>query len=271
MFLTENNSFIIFKMKLISANIRFDNPKDLKNNWAGRRLLMAKCLNKFSPDILGTQEGRMDQLKDLEGLLVGLKMEDQNRNWISERMYPTIFYNPKTVTVIESGDIWLSQTPTIEGSIDFNSTFPRLFTWIKGEISGSKFFLVNVHLDHGTSSTRVSQTQVLVEETKRLNKEELPIIIIGDFNEGPSLEVRSIISRGFPRIYDPWVKLGQKEEGSHHKFRGTLKGALRIDWILCDKAFSCQSIILDKTHEGHLYPSDHFPVLAVTSTPASVR
>lgn len=258
-------------MKLISANIRFDNPKDLKHNWAGRRTLMAKCLNKFSPDLLGTQEGRMDQLKDLEGLLVNLKMEDKNRNWILERMYPTIFYNPKTVSIIDSGDIWLSKTPTIEGSIDFNSTFPRLFTWIKAEISGTKFFMANIHLDHGTSATRISQAQVLVEETKRLNKEKLPIIIMGDFNEGPSLEVRSIILKAFPNIYDPWEKLGLKEEGSHHKFQGHLKGAQRIDWILCNKAFFCQSITLDKTHEGTLYPSDHFPVLAVISTPASVR
>jgi endonuclease/exonuclease/phosphatase family metal-dependent hydrolase len=266
MFLIENKSFMLFKMKLISANIRFDNPNDLKKNWAGRRLLMAKCLNNFSPDILGTQEGRMDQLKDLEGLLVGLKMESRNRNWILERMYPTIFYNPKTVSVIDSGDIWLSKTPTLDGSIDFNSTFPRLFTWIKGKISGSKFFLVNVHLDHGTSQTRAFQAQVLVEETRRLNKEELPIIIVGDFNEGPSLEVRSIISKGFPKIYDPWERLGLKEEGSHQK-----KGAQRIDWILCDRSFSCESITLDKTHKGYLYPSDHYPVLAVISAPASVR
>ncbi len=71
-------------MKLISANIRFDNPKDLKYNWAGRRTLMAKCLNNFSPDILGTQEVRMEQLKDLEGLLINLKIDRKTRNWILE-------------------------------------------------------------------------------------------------------------------------------------------------------------------------------------------
>lgn len=249
-------------MKLISANIRFDNPKDLKHNWAGRRLLMAKCLNDFSPDLLGTQEGRKNQLEDLASLLKDLKMETTNRNWILERMYPTIFYNPKTVTILDSGDLWLSKTPTIGGSKDFDSTFPRLFTWVKGHHLGSNFLLINVHLDHGLPSTRVSQTQVLVEEITKLNQEGLPILIVGDFNEGPFAGVRSIITRAFPQIYDPWEEQGLKEEGSHHKFQGILKDALRIDWILCDKSLKCESIELDKTQENGLYPSDHFPVRA---------
>lgn len=258
-------------MKLISANIRFDNPKDLQHNWAGRRKLLAKCLNDFSPDLIGTQEGRKDQLEDLEGLLLNLKMEAKNRNWILERMYPTIFYNPKTISILDSGDIWLSKTPLIEGSKDFGSTFPRLFSWIKGSTFGLKFLLVNIHLDHGAPSARLSQAKVLVEEVKKLNPEGLPIIIMGDFNEGPSGEVRTIITKAFPGIYDPWEKLGLKEEESHHKFKGTLKDALRIDWILCDGSLNCETIGLDKTQENGLYPSDHFPVQATISTPATVR
>jgi endonuclease/exonuclease/phosphatase family metal-dependent hydrolase len=257
-------------MRLISSNIRFDNPKDLEHNWAGRRVLLAKCLTDFAPDIIATQEGRKTQLEDLEGLLINYKKATFNRNWIEERMYPTIFFNPKTVEVLDSGDIWLSKTPLVSGSFDFESTFPRLFTWIKGKISDTNFFLINVHLDHGNPTTRASQAQVLVSEGQRLNPEKLPIIIVGDFNEGPAGEVRSIISKAFP-IYDPWIRLGLKEEESHHKFKGFLEGALRIDWILCDNSLTCESISLDKTHQGTLFPSDHFPVRAVISTPLNVR
>jgi endonuclease/exonuclease/phosphatase family metal-dependent hydrolase len=257
-------------VKLISSNIRFDNPKDQHNDWNGRRLLLSKCLNDFSPDIIGTQEGRKGQLEDLEGLLINLKKETTNRDWIPERMYPTIFYNPKTITILASGDIWLSTTPEVRGSISFDSTFPRLFTWIRAKNLDFDFFFINVHLDHGSSNTRICQAKVLIQEAKRLNFQNLPIIIIGDFNEGPSGEVKSIISNAFP-VYDPWEKLGFAEEGSHHRFQGPLKDSLRIDWILCDKSLPCEEIFFDKTQNASIYPSDHYPLKAVISTPVTVR
>ncbi len=252
-------------MRIISSNIRFDNPKDQENDWAGRRHLLAKCLNDFKADIIGTQEGRKEQLKDLESLLFGLKSETTNRKWILERMYPTLFYNPKTVTILDSGDIWLSKTPYLEGSKDFDSTFPRLFTWIRCSYMSTPLFLINIHLDHGNPATRVFQTEVLINEAKKLNPTNLPIIMLGDFNEGPSGEVRSLITSALS-IYDPWERFGFKEEGSHHKF-GTLKDTLRIDWVLCDQRLICEEISFDKTHQNNLYPSDHYPLRAVILTP----
>jgi endonuclease/exonuclease/phosphatase family metal-dependent hydrolase len=247
-------------MNLISANIRFDNPLDNENAWKNRRTLLAKCLKEFEPDIVGTQEGRKDQLKDLSSLLTNLKMADSHRNWIPERMYPTIFYNPKTVTLKETGDIWLSKTPYEDGSKDFDSLFPRLFTYLKGTHEEKEFFLVNVHLDHLKETTRASQIKVLLEELKK--KAPARIILLGDFNEGPTGMVRAILKRELPDIYDPWIKLSFPEEGSHHKFKGILEDAQRIDWILLDKSISCENIFFDKSNENGIYPSDHFPLKA---------
>jgi endonuclease/exonuclease/phosphatase family metal-dependent hydrolase len=249
--------------KVASANIRFDNPNDGKHDWAGRREIVAQFLNEFSADVFGTQEGRGPQIKDLESLLPDHKLIDLNRNWIEERMYPCIFVNPKKIDVMDSGDIWLSETPQEAGSKSFDSAFPRLCTWIKANHreSNKEFFYVNVHLDHILSSTRASQIQVLINETKKINHQNLPVVITGDFNESPHEEVRSLLNIQCPDLYDPWIQLKNDEETSYHKFDGKNPEGTRIDWIMVDKSFSVENIILEKRDLNGIYPSDHFFVL----------
>lgn len=251
-------------LKVATANIRFDNPADSPNDWNGRSPLLTRLINEFSPDILGTQEGREPQLKNLESLLPDHKLIDLNRDWIDERMYPCIFVNPKKLDVINSGDIWLSETPNTPGTKSFDSAFPRLCTWIIARVidTNKDFLYVNTHLDHVLSSTRQEQIKVLIAEIDKININKLPIVLTGDFNESPSENVRSEIEKSWPSLYDSWQFLNKEEETSHHKFDGVNKSGSRIDWILTDHSFKVSSINIIKNHEGEIYPSDHFPVFA---------
>ncbi len=251
-------------LKVASTNIRFDNPADKPNDWSGRKELLTSLINNFSPDIIGTQEGREPQLKDLESLLPSHKLIDLNREWIDERMYPCIYINPKTIDVIDSGDIWLSETPYSAGSKSFESAFPRLCTWIQARIieTGKDIFYVNTHLDHVLGETRKQQIQVLINEIKKKNTLDLPVVLTGDFNESPSESVREVIEKNWGELYDPWQFLKREEETSFHKFDGKNIDGSRIDWILVDKCFQVSSIQIVKDHEGEIYPSDHYPVFA---------
>ncbi|ATH06662.1 hypothetical protein BIY24_01525 [Halobacteriovorax marinus] len=251
-------------LKVASTNIRFDNPADAPNDWAGRKSLLSELINNFAPDLLGTQEGREPQLKDLDQLLPAHTLIDGHRSWITERMYPCIFVNPLTVEVKESGDIWLSETPYDAGTKSFDSAFPRLCTWIHGVFKDTKkeFIYVNTHLDHVKSHTRRSQIQVLISEIKKINTKSLPIILTGDFNESPAEDVREVINREWTNLYDAWQFLGKEEETSFHKFDGVHDEGSRIDWILTDRFFKTKSIEIIKEHREEIYPSDHFPVFA---------
>jgi hypothetical protein len=110
----------------ISSNIRFDNPHDGTNAWSHRRINLTNTLLFHAPEVIATQEGRYDQLKDFEGLLQNYFIVDDHRSWIKERMYPTFFLKKKAFELIKSEDIWLSETPEIAGSKSFGSAFPRL-------------------------------------------------------------------------------------------------------------------------------------------------
>jgi endonuclease/exonuclease/phosphatase family metal-dependent hydrolase len=249
-------------MKICTVNIRYENNHDGINSWSNRRCLLANFINEKNFDFIGTQEGRRGQILDLASL-VKLKLIEEHRHWIEERMYPSIFFNSSKYAALKSGDIWLSDTPSIPGSTAFKSTFPRLATWVKLENIQSHFkiFLVNVHLDHVLEETRIEQTNVMISEIrKHLNPEE-KLIILGDFNDSPRSIIYSEIIKNF-NLTDPWVALNAQEESSHHGFIGENIHGHRIDWILLDHHFECERIYLDKTHFNQTYLSDHFPVVA---------
>lgn len=246
-------------IKIISSNIRFDNPADGKNSWSFRKQFMADTFLSLTPNFICSQEGRVEQLKELESLLTGFKIEDNHRDWIKQRMYPCIY--TRDSNCIDSDDFWLSETPEVPGSLSFSSAFPRLCNWIKVRDGENLYFIFNMHLDHTTDDVRFAQAQVAIREISRINLENLPMIIVGDFNTGPDSEIYDLFINKL-NLKDPWVDLGLEEESSYHIFRGYLYEGKRIDWILISDHFNCKKIEYLKHQKEKIYLSDHFPVYA---------
>lgn len=250
-------------LKLITSNIRFANSGDGIHDWNQRLPLLVEIYKNYHPDFLGTQEGRIGQIKELDVCLENLELVDSHRPWIDERMYPCLFVNPQTITVERSGDVWLSETPEIAGSSSYASAFPRLFTWAEVTIkkSGYKMMIVNTHLDHILAETRNKQIQVLIEEIKKIN--QFPLVLMGDFNESPLTTIKEKLMDAF-NLKDPWVEKNYPEETSHHGFLGE-KSAQgdRIDWILVPQGFECTDLRFEKkSYASGVFPSDHYPLLA---------
>ncbi len=258
------NRYEVELIRIISSNIRFDNPNDNEHKWCYRLPLLSDLINRSQPDILGTQEGWQPQLYELHSKLNNLSIIDSHRNWIEDRMYPTIFLNTSRFEVIESGDIWLSETPYTEASKSFNSAFPRLCTWCycKDKLTQTENLFINVHLDHLETSTRQKQIEVLINEIQKVCKTDR-VILMGDFNESPGQKVREIINNSSIDLKDPWLKFNKPEETSHHSFKGFREDGTRIDWILHTPNFIAKSIELLKDSHNGIYPSDHYPVLAI--------
>ena len=252
------------QLKVVSSNIRFDNPKDGNHRWENRKDILKECIEEFSPDILSTQEGYRPQLESLNECLPNLSLISSHRDWIKERMYPSLFYNAKTLDVEASGDFWLSETPTVPGSKSFKSAFPRLCSWasLKMKSNQKRLFLANCHLDHILRETREGQVRVFVEEIEKIRTKKEALILTGDFNDDPKSSVRKVIENLCPGLYDPWNKLGGAEESSHHGFNGENPKGSRIDWIMVDEKLNATEIFFDKMQRDGIYPSDHFPLKA---------
>ena len=249
-------------IKIASINIRFENIADGEHNWPNRLPQLSLFINQLNLDLLGTQEGRKNQIYSLKNEL-NMQIIDSHRDWIDIRMYPTIFYNQKNIEILNSGDIWLSNTPNIPGSSDFQSSFPRLATWATAhyKILKQQFLIINVHLDHVLSQTRIKQAEVLINEIKKINKQNLKIILMGDFNESPDSELHQNLLTELDLI-DHWEKSNQPEQTSHHGFSGKINEGHRIDWILTSSQLSCEKIYFENNKFNNLYLSDHFPLVA---------
>jgi endonuclease/exonuclease/phosphatase family metal-dependent hydrolase len=237
----------------MTSNIRFDNPKDGLQNWNARKLVLQRIIETEKPDIIGTQEGRWPQLLELSGLLPEYSLFSPHRDWIFERMYPCFFVKLGKFEIIKTGDIWLSETPDIAGSLSFESVFPRLCTWMET----NQHFIINTHLDHIKNTTRDEQIKILVQEINKINTSSKSIILMGDFNDGPSSNVRKILMNSW-KLSDTWES---SEESSHHEFNGVKTDGQRIDWILVDSKIKYQNTKMIKSAENGIYPSDHFPIV----------
>lgn len=250
--------------RVMSCNIRFSNPQDGAHDWVHRKDFVAELIHSESAGIIGTQEGREPQLRELEELLPNHTLIDQHRSWIQERMYPCLFIDLSLYEVLGSGDIWLSETPEVAGSSSFESAFPRLCTYakLKDLKTEQEFFVVDCHLDHVKEETRVEQIKVLLAEIHKVSGGS-PLILMGDFNTSPTGPVREIVNQ--TKLVDPWLTFGHEEETSFHKFDGKDPDGskTRIDWILHTPDFKAESIKLIKENKEGLYPSDHFFVCAI--------
>ncbi len=250
------------QLKIVTSNIRYENSHDGIHSWNNRCPLLQNIITEFLPDILGTQEGRELQTRKLASGL-SLTLVDSHRSWIADRMYPCLYINNERIKLKSSGDIWLSETPKIDGSFSFKSTFPRLCTWmqITHLIHNQDYLVLNTHLDHVLEETRIEQVKVLIKEVQSLNDKNLPIILLGDFNDSPKSQIRQTLLQNL-NLIDPWIELALPEETTHHGFLGKKSKGERIDWILVPESFSVESIYLEKKDFNQIYPSDHYPLLA---------
>lgn len=250
----------------MSANIRFANPHDGENDWPNRKEFVSKLIHREAPALLGTQEGREPQLRELAALLPDYLLVDGHRDWIEERMYPCIFIQKERFEVLSSGDIWLSETPDVPGTKSFHSAFPRLVTYanLKEKNTGKLLTYANCHLDHVEEDTRIKQAEVLSQEINKVLRTASPLILSGDFNTSPYGPVRKVLETQITNLNDPWFLLDKEEETSFHKFDGLDPDGsrTRIDWILHQSPLKEKDIYLIKDNENGRYPSDHFFVVS---------
>ena len=129
-------------MRVMTFNLRFENDQDGSNAWNYRRDLVVKLIEQYSPDILGTQEGRVSQLDYLEASLSGYGMHAPSRVLDDTCQYPTLFFRKDLFRIIEGDEFWLSKTPKIHRSKNWDSAFPRMLSTATVELleSGQFFF-----------------------------------------------------------------------------------------------------------------------------------
>ena len=256
------------RLRVMTYNIRFDNPADGVHAWPNRKELVASVIRYHKADIIGVQEALEHQIQDLMELLPGYDWVGVGRNKDEGGEFSAILYRSSVVTVKAAQTFWLSESPNVPGSQSWDSSLPRIATWAHFVTSSEEreLFVLNTHFDHRGEQARLESAHLIKEQTSRLAN-GLPVIVMGDLNatsEQPPLALLSDTPLPDGRsLHDGFVHSIVPHHGPASTWTGftNIVADRRIDYVLAseDLPIYYHAILTDKLEDR--YPSDHLPVL----------
>ncbi|MBI2927897.1 MAG: endonuclease/exonuclease/phosphatase family protein [Verrucomicrobia bacterium] len=250
---------------VMTFNLRYASARP-PNSWPERRPVMRACVEKAAPDLIGTQEGLYQQLKDFAADLPLYDWLGTGRDGGSRGEFMAIFYRRDRFEPLEYDHFWLSDTPNVVGSTTWSNTNRRMVTWIKFRDRQSKqeFFFWNTHLDHQIQLAREKAAALIRERVEAL-KTDLPVLLVGDFNATADANKAYdllVTEGGFTDTWPAATERRGEIVNSFHNFAGPTAGTNRIDWILARGPVKADWTEIITFQQGGQYPSDHFPVMA---------
>jgi len=253
-------------LTVMSFNVRYINKKDGINAWANRKEKVAKVISSNEVDVVGLQEPWLEQIQDLQKLL-------PKYNWFGwgrdkgndEGEFTPIFYKKDKFTVLDKGIFWLSLTPEIAGSKDWDARFPRMVVWghFKDKRDGKEFYFFNTHM--GGEEARVEGAKILRRKIDQMTH-GLPVVVTGDFNATPDSTPYSImVNEEYKVTIEDAFEVAQRkndEKYTNYLFDGNDKDLKRIDYIFVSSQISVLYHEIINKRIGKYYPSDHLALKA---------
>ena len=254
-------------VKVMSYNIRYDNPADSANAWPNRKERVVSLISFYEPDFLGTQEALPHQVQYLDEQLENMGRIGQGREGGEEGEFSALYYNRQRFELVEGTDstLWLSETPGTP-SKSWDAALPRIVTFgrFRDKPEGGEWYVFNTHFDHLGDTARVRSARLLLNTIKEVESGH-PVVLTGDFNATPGSRPYEILN-GSNTLEDAYHAVGDDHVGPHFTFEGfKVDGGehpRRIDYIFVnDRVEVHRHAIISSYREGY-YPSDHLPVYA---------
>lgn len=250
-------------LTILSYNIKYDNKRDYENNWSIRKERLIALLRDYNPTIFGVQEGLLSQIKYIDNSFekysyIGVGRDDGQK----KGEFCAIFYNTNLYEIDQQSTFWLSNTPGIV-SVGWDASMERICTYglFKSKISEEKFWVFNTHFDHIGDNARKESAKLILEKIKNINKSDLPVILMGDFNSEPNDEPIKILEKFMIDGLKISLKKLQGPTGTFNGFDVRSSMDRRIDYIFT-KSFKIHSYHhIDDRLENNKHISDHLPVL----------
>lgn len=260
----------ILNLKVITFNIRFNNPNDGPFAWERRKPLVFDIIQQETPEILGIQEALHDQVIDLQHVLPGYQWVGSGRDDGKELgEFNPIFFNSTRFVIKDNGTFWLSETPNKPGSRSWNSACNRIVTWVKlyDRQFRKKLFVFNTHFDHLSKEARVESAYLLISAIKQIARDNW-VIVTGDFNDIEGSPMYKILTGStLENSLMNTSRISRKEPvGPSYTFIGfpfKPEDGNTIDFIFTKNNRSATVIehrISTYNFQGR-YPSDHLPVI----------
>jgi endonuclease/exonuclease/phosphatase family metal-dependent hydrolase len=249
----------------MTYNLRYASPNP-PNAWPQRRPLMRELIQNISPDVMGTQEGVYEQLKDLASDLTDYDWLGLGREGGSRGEFMAVFYRKTRLEPLAFDHFWLSDTPDVIGSTTWGNSNRRMVTWIKFRDRQTKqeFNFWNTHFDHQIQPAREKSAELVRKRIAELDT-KLPLLLVGDFNAAAEKNKAYEILTKDDFLKDTWKTARERSGegiGTFNSFKGIQPNGPRIDWILSRGDVTAEKIEIVTFQRDGQFPSDHCPVVA---------
>jgi len=278
-------------VKVLSFNIRFDNPGDGEDAWEHRKDFAIDVMRDGDYDFIGLQEVLLrpdPETCQWESIIKNMPeyggiYRSREINEKRGESTPVLYKKDRwELDPNENGTFWLSATPDEVGSNTWNAACRRVASWgrFTDKKTGKSLYVINTHYDHISDEARQKSSLLIVDFLTKRNHAEEPAILIGDFNcSEKSIPIRFLSGKTVTideKEQIPAIKLVDTyrlfkpegpEEGTFHGFKGVSSSKTKIDYIFATpgvKVFNSEIIRVNRN--GH-FPSDHFPVDAELQFP----
>jgi len=248
-------------LSVLTLNLRFGLADDGPNDWRHRKKGFPSLFEKYRSDFFGFQEANDFQIDFLDHLLT-------DYDYIGRRSPSPSFWQSNILFFKKSWDcihhehFFLSPTPSVPSRF-MKSLWPRQCTIGMFKTERRQVICVNTHFDFDVS-VQIQSANLILDRLSHL-PEDVPVILMGDFNSPPFSPCYNIFkgqedtSSGNAGYFKDAFK--KPFTGTHHGFTGNTNGD-HIDWILFRGKITLKNswVILDTLQ--NMYLSDHFPLCA---------
>ncbi|MCM1036145.1 MAG: endonuclease/exonuclease/phosphatase family protein [Bacteroides sp.] len=257
-------------IKVMTFNIRCDNPYDGANNWESRKDRAAGAIRFYDADIVGMQEVKPGQQQFFESTLPGYTRIGAGRlsDGSADDEACPLWFKTERFKLIDSGVFWLSETPDSVGSQGWDAAYPRIAVWalLTDKYTGKKLLAMNTHLDHMGQTARLEGSRLLLDKIAGITGGKIPVVLTGDFNASPAeVPCRTILDPRNPGHLTDSREVAGLVYGpawTYHGF-GSIPYAERpvIDYLFVGGDLTVNRYGVLAETENEAFISDHAPVL----------
>lgn len=247
--------------RIMSFNVRCADDKEgsVKN----RSKIVTAIIKQYLPDSVGVQEATGKWMRILTESLEAYASIGEHRDEDAESEYSAIFYLKDKFNLLDSGTIWLSDTPEVKYTKYEESGCTRIATWVvlENKETSEVFAHINTHLDHMSDNARVMQVKVLSGKIAELQEKGYSVVCTGDFNAQPSTTVYATVIES---LTDSKAIATDSDDGltAHGYGKNEDYSAGPIDYVFVSEGVEVDTYKIIRNTAKNMYPSDHYPVVA---------
>jgi endonuclease/exonuclease/phosphatase family metal-dependent hydrolase len=259
-------------IKVMTLNVRYDNPRDSLNAWPNRASIVCSFINSEKPEILGMQEVLLHQYEFLDSVLVDYSSVAVGRSdGVKAGEMNPVFFSKERFDLVRTKTFWLSSTPDVPGSMGWGASLPRIVTWVElvDKRTHDHLFFFNTHFAHDSDSARIMSAGIVLQSVDSI-ADGFPFIITGDFNMLPESKGYAKLTgpnESVPLIKDSYRISYKNPDGPAYTFNGfsDKQGSGRIDYVFVKDGMKVMNNSTSVKKVKGVYISDHWPVVAVVS------